>query len=63
MLHDSEEAQARALLAIEALTTLFESVPPGCEVPSQHVAALFGLAGDAMRQAMPQRSLLYGVND
>ena len=63
MQRDTEERQLRALEAMEALHCLFESIAPDCDMPMRHVAALFGLAHDAVCEAIPKPRDLIGVND
>lgn len=59
---DTELRHAQALAGLEALQTLFESIPPGCEIESQHVAALLALANGALRDLRAPRYLVH-MND
>ena len=52
---DTELEQLRAIAALEALHALFESLPPGTEIASEHVAALLDVTSSALRSAFTPR--------
>ncbi len=60
---DSEVRQLRATAALDALQFLFESLPMGTDIPSEHVAALLHVTGAAVRETVRRPMIVTGIND